>query len=63
MLRVRGCAAPKETKTKLRLSKFKDTAKALSLSLGLRRWKFKDSLETRNALVPKGTVADLGTLA
>ena len=23
------------------------------------RWKFKDNLETRNALVPKGTVADI----
>ena len=66
-LRVRGCAGLKETKTKtktktkLRLSKFKDTAKALglSLSLGLRGWKFKGKLETRNALVPKGMVADI----
>ena len=52
---VRGCAALKETRTK---TKFKDTAKALSLSLRLRGWKFKDSLETRNARVPEGTVAD-----
>ena len=60
----RGCAARKETETKTK-NKFKDIAKALRLShsLSLRGWTFKDSLETRNALVPKGAVADKNELA